>query len=89
MDVVVVVLTEISEECHADRSLDATGLLNRMNSSFAACLIVFTELLQRIHIVSQFLQTSDLDLSKAADLIENLKSAFQDMRSEKYSCVKF
>ena len=53
-----------------------------MASTFVACLILFTTVFQHIHIVSQYLQSPNIELSRAAYLASGLIETLSALRCE-------
>nr|XP_054755533.1 zinc finger MYM-type protein 1-like [Lytechinus pictus] len=74
-------LEEISNEAHADRAIDARGLLAQLNAEFLMKLVIMTNILIMTNQLSTMLQSSEVDLAKAADLTGALVAELQDMRS--------
>ncbi|TKS78060.1 CD53 Cell surface glycoprotein [Collichthys lucidus] len=64
-------------------SVEATGLYEHMaRLSFITCLIVLEDILRVIHVTHKALQSSNLTLSEAAVLTENLKAHFVSQRQD-------
>ena len=78
-------LDEIGNETHADRAVDAKGLLAQLNAQFVMKLVVLTDILVQTSKLSNMLQSTDVDLAKAAELTEVLISQLQDQRSNQTS----
>lgn len=64
-------------------SVEATGLYEHMaRLSFITCLIVLEDILRVIHVTHKALQSSNLTLSEAAVLTDNLKAHFVSQRQD-------
>ncbi|XP_014669630.1 PREDICTED: zinc finger MYM-type protein 1-like [Priapulus caudatus] len=75
-------LEEIGNETHADRAVDARGLLGQINAEFLMKLPVITSILMETSRLPIMFQLSDVDLGKAAELTETLIADLQEMRSD-------
>jgi hypothetical protein len=80
LDALICVLDSVAVEGSGDRSVEANGLLCMINFKFILSLHLFSDILGKIHVVSAQLQSSCVDLSAAADLVQNLTAVFKDMR---------
>lgn len=69
----------------AERSLQATSLLNFLNDKFVVQLVMFEKLLSKVNIVSKQLQSATCELSQAIDLVDCLKQDLADARSNSES----
>lgn len=79
---IISVLEEIVEERNGDRSVDARGLLAQMDLQFVGLLVTMTKLFGKARCLSDALQSPDLDLSLAVDLVMALVQTFTDCRDE-------
>ncbi|XP_032420056.1 uncharacterized protein LOC116720753 [Xiphophorus hellerii] len=76
-------LQDISLENNSgDRKVEAKGLLAQIDFQFIALLVIFCKVLGDITILSDMLQSSNLDLSKAVDLVGSLTDTLKSYRSE-------
>uniref|UniRef100_A0A3B5QKP1 DUF4371 domain-containing protein n=1 Tax=Xiphophorus maculatus TaxID=8083 RepID=A0A3B5QKP1_XIPMA len=76
-------LLDISLENNSgDRKVEAKGLLAQIDFQFIALLVTFCKVLGDIKILSDMLQSSNLDLSKAVDLVGSLTDTLKSYRSE-------
>jgi len=71
----------VVDNSSADRSMQATSLLQFINGKFAVQLVMFENLLQKVNIVSKQLQSSTCELSEAIDLVDCLKRDLRDART--------
>lgn len=78
------VLDEIIEETNSDRAIDARGLRAQLDFNFLAMLSLFNIILGKTYPTSNSLQGINIDLEKAADLIESLKDDFREYREEQH-----
>ena len=69
----------------AERSLQATSLLNFVNDKFVVQLVMFEKLLSKVNIVSKQLQSATCELSQAIDLVDCLTQDLADARSNSES----
>uniref|UniRef100_A0A3B5RDB6 DUF4371 domain-containing protein n=1 Tax=Xiphophorus maculatus TaxID=8083 RepID=A0A3B5RDB6_XIPMA len=65
-----------------DRKVEAKGLLAQIDFQFIALLVIFCKVLGDIKILSDMLQSSNLDLSKAVHLVGSLTDTLKSYRSE-------
>lgn len=79
---IVSVLEEITEERHGDRSVDARGLLTQIDFQFVWLLVTMTRLFGEARCLSDALQSPNLDLSLAVDLVDGLVQTLKDFRTE-------
>uniref|UniRef100_H2ZTQ2 HAT C-terminal dimerisation domain-containing protein n=1 Tax=Latimeria chalumnae TaxID=7897 RepID=H2ZTQ2_LATCH len=64
-------------------SIEASGLNQHMRRlQFIACLLIFQDLLNVVHVAHRALQAQDMTLAKASDTIERLKYFFKKCRSD-------
>uniref|UniRef100_H3AYP6 DUF4371 domain-containing protein n=1 Tax=Latimeria chalumnae TaxID=7897 RepID=H3AYP6_LATCH len=64
-------------------SIEASGLNQHMRRlQFIACLLIFHNLLNVVHVAHRAPQAQDITLAKASDIIERLKSFFKKHRSD-------
>lgn len=61
---------------------NAERLLKRINFKFIYLLLVFNEFLSQIHIVSKYLQDTNVDIIESMALIEATKQYFLDLRND-------
>jgi hypothetical protein len=80
LDAVLCTLQDIAAGSNADRRLESRALLSQIDFKFVLLLTLFCDLLGKMQPVSVILQSSSFDLSKAAELIQNLCSIFKDSR---------
>lgn len=82
LDALVYMLEDVAGGRNAERAVEARGLLLLLDFKFVLFLHLFCDILGKIHIVSNQLQSSSADLSAAADLVKNLISSFKENREE-------
>lgn len=89
LQAILQVLEDISEERHADRAVDARGLLGQLNFPFVVLLSIFCTLLKESKGLSDMLQNPQVDLSKATDIVVEFQSTLQEWRAEgdKYEAI--
>jgi len=78
------VLEDISDEDNPDRAVEARGLLIQIDQNFIGCLAVFRKVLSDTRFLSDMLQSTQLDLTKAVALIQTLQQTLEDYRTETY-----
>lgn len=82
---IVSVLEETVEEMNGDRSVVAKGLLAQMDLQFVGLLVTMTTLFGEARYLSDALQSSNLDLGLAFDLVEALVQTLKGcLRTETY-----
>lgn len=81
LPVVLRVLEQISEETNADRAVDARALKGLIDFQFLVLLSSFDSILGASKSVSDMLQSPNLDLAKAMDIIETLKQTLHHLRT--------
>lgn len=72
---------ELANDCSAGGASDARGLLGQIDARFAMKLAIMTHILGRINQLSNLLQSPNLDLVKAVELIETVRSHLEEMQS--------
>ncbi|KAG0710630.1 hypothetical protein GWK47_022395 [Chionoecetes opilio] len=89
LECIVRLLKETSADDTGPRAVSARGILAQIDAEFVYLLHFFSEILGKIHIVSQQLQDKQADLGKAVKLISSLNEDLADMRNsnliEQYS----
>ncbi len=78
------VLQDIVQEHSGDRSVEARGLLAQIDLQFIVCLVTLHKVFGEAKFLSDMLQSSSLDLSKAVDLVEALVQTLNDYRDESF-----
>lgn len=78
------VLQDIVQEHNGDRSVEARGLLAQIDLQFIVCLVTLHKVFGEAKFLSDMLQSSSLDLSKAVDLVEALVQTLNDYRDESF-----
>lgn len=81
---IIQVLGDISDEDNPGRAVEARGLLFQIDLNFIGCLVVFRKVLGDTRFLSDMLQSTQLDLTKAVELIETLQQTLEDYRTEMY-----
>lgn len=82
ISVIILLLHQISLESNTMKGNEARGILDQINFEFIFCLHLFSDVLQDLKLVSDYLQKSDSDLSQACILVEALITTFDQMRSQ-------
>lgn len=83
-DAVLATLEEIEDDNDRATAMEARGLLLQVKCfKFVLSLVVFDRLLSCSKGLSDVLQSTQLDLAKAADLVSALIETFEDFRSDK------
>ena len=83
-DAVLATLEEIEDDNDRTKAMEARGLLLQVKCfKFVLSLVVFDRLLSCSKGLSDVLQSTQLDLAKAADLVSALIETFEDFRSDK------
>lgn len=75
-------LEKISDENNPQRAVEAGGLCFQTDMYFVGLLVVCRIVLGETKILSEMLQSANVDLSKAANLTEALKQTLEDHRRE-------
>lgn len=75
-------LQEIAKECNGERSVEARGLLAQIDIEFIVHLATLRKVFGKTKLLSDMLQSSTLDISKAVDLVEALVQTLNDFRQE-------
>lgn len=79
---VLKVLDDISYEVDPERSTKARGLMSQIDLNFIGLLAIFRQVLGDAKFLSELLQSPNLDLLSAVDLIETLRETFEEHRNE-------
>ncbi|CAM4585288.1 unnamed protein product [Leuciscus chuanchicus] len=79
---IIRVLEEIASEMHPQRAVEARGILGQLDLNFVGCLVAFKTILSESKILSDHLQSKNIDFSKAVNLIKAFKDTLDDYRSE-------
>ena len=79
---IVCVLEDISHEDNPDRAVEARGILHQIDLNFIGCLVVFRKDLGESKFLSDMLQSTKIDLTKAVELAETLQQTLREYRSE-------
>lgn len=79
---VMLTLDKLYSEANAERALDARSLLLMVDFKFVLLLCLFCDLLGKVHVVSNQLQSSSIDLSCAAELVTNLLDTLKASRDD-------
>ncbi|XP_053286397.1 zinc finger MYM-type protein 1 isoform X2 [Pleuronectes platessa] len=79
---IVCVLEDISHEDNPDRAVEARGILHQIDLNFIGCLVVFRKILGESKFLSDMLQSTKIDLTKAVELAETLQQTLREYRSE-------
>nr|XP_054594271.1 zinc finger MYM-type protein 1-like [Nothobranchius furzeri] len=78
------VLQETAQERRGEKSSEARGLLAQIDLEFVVHLVTLRTLFGETKLLSDMLQSSTVDLSKAADLVEGLVQTLTDFRQESF-----
>ena len=81
---VLKLLQDLSLEKQGERSVLARGLLSQIDLQFLGLLVTFCEVLGDAKCLSDMLQSRTLNLARAVDLVQSLRSTFHDYRSDDY-----
>lgn len=81
---VICVLEETDKEKSGDRSIEAGGLLAKMDLQFTGLLVTLTRLYGEAKCLSNVLQSPYFDLGLGVDLVEALIQTFKDCSDETY-----
>ena len=82
LSAVLKVLDDLSYEVDPERSTKARGLMFQIDLNFIGLLAVFRQVLGDAKFLSELLQSPNLDLLRAVDLIETLRETFEEHRNE-------
>ncbi|XP_034065942.1 zinc finger MYM-type protein 1-like isoform X1 [Gymnodraco acuticeps] len=86
MEALISTLSELSVPPYR-RFVEASGLLNAVRSAdFCVSLIIFHQLLSKVHVTHKALQGKETILSKAASVIESMMKCFENMRATSQKC---
>ncbi|KAL6481128.1 hypothetical protein MHYP_G00092080 [Metynnis hypsauchen] len=77
-------LQEIAQERNGERSVDARGLLAQIDLEFIVHLVTLRKVFGETKLLSDMLQSSTLDISKAVDLVEAFVQTLNDFRQESF-----
>lgn len=77
-------LQEIAQECNGERSVEARSLLALINFEFIVHLLTRYKVFGEAKLLSDMLQSSPLDISKAVDLVKALVQTLNDFRQESF-----
>lgn len=78
------VLQELAQESRGERSSEARGFLAQIDLEFVMHLVAFKKLFGETKLLSDMLQSPNVDLSRAVDLVEALVQTLKDFRQERY-----
>ncbi|XP_033984520.1 uncharacterized protein LOC117481103 [Trematomus bernacchii] len=78
------VLQDIAQERNGERSIEARGLLAQLDLEFIVHLVTLRKVFGETQLLSEMLQSSSLDLSKAVDLVGSLVQTLNDFRHESF-----
>ncbi|KAF3833304.1 hypothetical protein F7725_026969, partial [Dissostichus mawsoni] len=78
------VLQDIAQERNGERSIEARGLLAQLDLEFIVHLVTLRKVFGETKFLSDMLQSSSLDLSKAVDLVGSLVQTLNDFRQESF-----
>src|SRR6218665_4085355 len=81
LSVIVALLQKIGDEERGDRAVEARSILNQMDIKFTFCLEIFNDLLRKMKSTSDSLQRTQLNVSAACDLINNVRHYLQQKRT--------
>src|SRR6218665_3348864 len=81
LSVIVALLQQIGDEERGDRAVEARSILNQMDIKFTFCLEIFNDLLREMKSTSDSLQRTQLNVSAACDLINNVRHYLQQKRT--------
>ena len=82
LDALIYTLEDIAEDSNAERALEANSLLSMLDLNFVLLLHLFCDLLGKVHGVSTMLQSATVDLSAAAQLVQDLLALLTDIRAD-------
>uniref|UniRef100_A0A672MG13 HAT C-terminal dimerisation domain-containing protein n=1 Tax=Sinocyclocheilus grahami TaxID=75366 RepID=A0A672MG13_SINGR len=78
------VLQEVVKEHNGDRSVEAQGLLAELDLKFIVHLLTLCKIFGEARLLSDMLQSSSLDLSKAVDSVQALTQTLLEYRNESF-----
>ncbi|XP_034064839.1 zinc finger MYM-type protein 1-like isoform X2 [Gymnodraco acuticeps] len=78
------VLQDIAQERNGERSIEVRGLLAQLDLEFIVHLVTLRKVFAETTFLSDMLQSSSLDISKAVDLVESLVQTLNDFRQESF-----
>ena len=82
-DTILVTLKLISNGSDKSKAIEAAGLHHHIhNFKFIACLVIFTRIMSFTKCLSDQLQSKDLDLTKATELVVSTMDTLQELRSD-------
>lgn len=85
LDAILATLEDISEDSDGAKATQAIGLLLQVKSfKFLVCLVIFDKVLSVTKGLSDVLQSTCLDLAKAADLVLGTIETLKDFRTDSY-----
>lgn len=77
-------LQEIAQECNGERSAEARSLPALIDFEFIVHLVRRYKVFGETKLLSDMLQSSPLDISKAVDLVKALVQTLNDLRQESF-----
>ncbi|XP_040890423.1 zinc finger MYM-type protein 1-like isoform X2 [Toxotes jaculatrix] len=77
-------LQEIAQERNGEKSVEARGLLAQIDFEFTVHLVTLRKVFGETKLLSDMLQSSTLDISKAVDLVDALVKTLNDFRQESF-----
>ena len=86
--VVLKLLENIADDGNRDRAFEAQSIENSIDLKFVFCLCLFTDILKEMKKASDKLQTVQLNIVEACDLVLNCSQFIHDKRNEK-DCDKY
>uniref|UniRef100_A0A8C4RRK3 DUF4371 domain-containing protein n=1 Tax=Erpetoichthys calabaricus TaxID=27687 RepID=A0A8C4RRK3_ERPCA len=78
------ILQEMVKQRRGEKSSEARGLLVQIDQEFAVYLVTFRKLFGETKLLSDMLQSSTVDLLRAADLVEGLVQTLTYLRQESF-----
>ena len=72
----------MAQECHGEQTVEAWGLLARIEFEFVVHLVMLCELFRETDLLSNMLQLPAVDLLRAVDLGNALVQTLKDYRRE-------
>lgn len=82
-DAILVTLELIGDGSDKSKAIEAVGLYHHIqNFQFITCLIIFTRIMGFTKLLSDQLQSKDLDLASATDLVVSTMDTLREMRSD-------
>lgn len=76
---ILILLHKLNSEKH-DRAAEANGLLYQLDFSFIFLLVMYSKILDYFKHATDYLQSSNLDVTEGMTLIHSLQTTFQSMR---------